>query len=111
MEDCLFCQIINKKIPKDFIYEDEELVVFADIKPSAPVHLLIVPRKHIAKLQDLGDNDVELLGHILLTANKVAKMKNIEKGFKIAINCGPEGGQEVNHLHVHLLGGWRGGVK
>lgn len=111
MEDCIFCQIISGKIPTDFIYKDEKLVVFMDIKPSAPVHLLIVTRKHIAKLQDLGDNDGELLGHILLTANKVAKMKNIEKGFKIAINCGPEGGQEVAHLHVHLLGGWRGGVK
>ena len=111
MKNCIFCQIISGKISTDFIYEDEKLVVFADIKPSSPVHLLIVPRKHIAKLQDLGDNDGELLGHILLTANKVAKMKNIEKGFKIMINCGSRGGQKVLHLHVHLLGGWRGGVK
>ena len=111
MENCIFCQIISGKIPTDFVYDDKKLVVFTDIIPSAPVHLLIVPREHIAKLQDLGDNNKELLGHILLTANKVAKMKNIEKGFKIVINCGSGGGQEVPHLHVHLLGGWRGGVK
>lgn len=111
MNDCIFCKIIKGEIPKDFIYEDKKVVVFADIKPSAPVHLLIIPKKHIAKLQDLGDNSKELLGHILLTANKVAEMKNIKKGFKIVINCGPDGGQKVPHLHVHLLGGWRGGVK
>lgn len=111
MENCIFCKIIKGEIPTDFIYEDEKVVVFNDINPAAPVHLLIIPRKHIDKLQDLGDNDKELLGHLLLTANKVAKMKNIEKGFKVTINCGPKGGQKVPHLHVHLLGGWRGGVK
>lgn len=110
MADCLFCQIIKGEIPTKFIYQDEQIVAFRDINPKAPVHILIVPKKHIEKLQDIGDNDTELLGRLILTAKKIAFQEKIQEGFKIIINCGQSGGQKIFHLHVHLLGGWEGGV-
>jgi len=110
MTDCLFCKIIKGEIPTEFVYQDKDVVAFRDINPKAPVHILIVPKKHIAKLQDISDNDKEVLGQLLLAAKKIASQEKIEQGFKIVINCGQKGGQEIFHLHVHLLGGWGGGV-
>ena len=117
MADCLFCKIIKGEMPTEFLYQDKEVVAFRDINPKAPVHILIIPKKHIEKLQDIGDNEKELLGQLLLIAKKIAFQEKIDEGFKIVINCGEKSGQEVFHLHVHLLAwpagrqdGWKGGV-
>ena len=110
MADCLFCRIVKGEIPTEFIYQDEEVVAFRDITPAAPVHILVIPKKHIEKLQDMSDNEGELLGKLILTAKKIAVQEKIGQGFKVIINCGREGGQKIFHLHVHLLGGWEGGV-
>lgn len=107
MADCLFCKIAQKKIPSEIVYEDEEIFAFNDTNPSAPVHILIIPKKHIEKLQDMSDNDKELLGKILLKIKEIAKDKKIDKGYKVQINCGEDGGQLVPHLHFHLLGGFK----
>lgn len=107
MEDCIFCKIINKEIPTDFLFENERIVAFADIKPSAPVHILIIPKKHISSVEEVGEEDKELLGELFLVAKKIAKEKGLNKnGYKLAVNVGKGGGQEVFHLHLHLLGGW-----
>ncbi len=108
MSDCVFCQIIKRKIPAKFLYQDEKIVAFRDINPKAPVHILIVTKKHIEKLQNVGDNEKELLGQILLVVQKIAKQEKIDKvGYKVVINCGKGGGQVIPHLHFHLLGGWK----
>jgi len=104
--DCIFCKIINKEIPAEIVFEDEKIVVFKDIKPKSPVHLLIVPRKHIASVEELEERDKELVGYLFLTAKKMAKEAEInESGYKLSVNVGEGGGQEVFHLHLHLLGG------
>ena len=106
MTDCLFCKIIKREIPSDIIYEDDDTVVFADIKPSAPVHFLVVPRRHIGTLADMTAEDTLLAGKLIQTANRVARDKGIaDAGYRIVINSGLEAGQEVNHLHLHILGG------
>jgi histidine triad (HIT) family protein len=110
MADCLFCQIAKGEIPANIVYQDEQIVAFKDLHPIAPVHILVVPKKHIEKLQDMSDNEDELLGKLILAAKKIAVQEKIDRGFKIIINCGREGGQKIFHLHVHLLGGWEGGV-
>jgi histidine triad (HIT) family protein len=106
MEDCIFCQIINGVIPSTRVYADEQVYAFRDAHPQAPVHVLIVPRKHYASLNELTQLDQILLGHMLLTAKKVAQLEGIpERGYREVINTGPEGGQVVRHLHMHVLGG------
>ena len=106
--DCIFCQIASGKIPSDIVYQDEELIAFRDINPQAPVHLIIIPRKHIPSLAYLSQADSSLLGHMVAVANQLAKGEGVaEKGYRLAINCGEEGGQLVPHLHLHLLGGRR----
>ncbi len=107
MADCLFCRIAQKKIPAAIVYEDEDIIAFNDLKPKAPVHILIIPKKHIEKLQDIEDNDKELLGKIILVIKKIAKEKQISKAYKVQINCGKNAGQLVPHLHFHLLGGFK----
>ena len=110
MTDCLFCRIINKEIPSRLVYEDEKVLAFEDIKPQAPAHILIIPKKHLASLKEADENDQNLLGYLLLTARKIAQDKGLaESGFRLVINSGPDSGQEVYHLHVHLLGGRRFG--
>ena len=105
-EDCLFCKIIEGEIDSDIVYEDERVIAFKDIEPQAPVHFLIVPRKHIATLLDLEEEDNELIGHIYQVANQLAEEEGIaEDGFQIISNCGEAGGQSVFHIHYHLLGG------
>lgn len=106
MSDCIFCKIIKKEIPAKIIYEDDNVIAFEDINPQAPVHLLIVPRKHIPTLLDLTPEDNQLIGHILLTANNLAKNKGISvSGFRTVFNCNKDAGQAVYHIHLHILGG------
>jgi histidine triad (HIT) family protein len=104
--DCVFCKIIAREIPAEILYQDDEVIAFPDINPSAPVHLLIIPRKHIPSLLQLKKADIPLIGHMAEVASRLAKEKGIaESGYRIVINSGKEGGQVVPHLHMHLLGG------
>jgi histidine triad (HIT) family protein len=106
MSDCLFCGIVEKRIKGNVLYEDSSVVAFKDINPKAPVHILIIPRKHIATLSDLGRADREIVGHIFLVATKLAQEQGIaQTGFRIVVNAGADAGQTVFHLHFHLLGG------
>ncbi|GAB4420408.1 MAG: histidine triad nucleotide-binding protein [Thermodesulfovibrionales bacterium] len=108
MTDCIFCKIIEKKIPARIVYEDELSIAFEDINPQAPVHTLVIPRKHIPTLLDIKEEDNNLVSHLLKIANKVAIDKGIaERGFRIVTNCNPESGQTVYHIHLHILGGRR----
>ena len=102
MEDCIFCNIINKETPTEIVYEDGGIMVFPDIRPKAPVHFLLVPKKHIPSLQEAKESDMQLMGKLLLSAQKVAEQKKIQ-GYKLAMNVGKEGGQEVDHIHLHFL--------
>jgi len=103
---CLFCKIIDRKIPSKFVYEDEHVFAFEDINPQAPVHVLVVPKKHISTMLEAGHDDNELIGRLFQAANKIARDRNIaERGFRLVINCNPEAGQSVYHIHLHLLGG------
>jgi histidine triad (HIT) family protein len=106
VDDCLFCQIIEGEVDTDLVYEDEKVVAFEDIDAQAPVHLLIVPKKHIATLLELKGNDFSLIGHVYSVANKLARENGIaEDGFRVVSNCNEQGGQTVFHIHFHLLGG------
>ena len=106
MEDCIFCQIIAGKMPSEVVYEDDKVYAFRDIKPAAPVHILLIPRKHIATFNDLDAEDGELMSHMPLVLKKLAADHGLaEKGYRILVNCGSDGGQVVYHLHYHLLGG------
>jgi len=111
MQDCLFCQIIKGKLPGKFVYRDTKIVAFYDINPKAPVHVLVLPVKHIKSLQDIKGEDGELMGRLLLAVNKIAKKLGIaQDGYKVIVNNGQASGQLVFHLHVHLLGGWKQSV-
>ena len=104
--DCIFCRIVAGKIPSDILYQDEEVVAFRDINPQAPVHLLVIPKKHIAYLTDLTEEELPLIGHMVKVANQLAKAEGIsEAGYRLVVNCGQQGGQLVPHLHMHILGG------
>jgi len=104
--DCIFCKIAKGEIKSNIVYQDETAVVFPDINPKAPVHLLIIPRKHIESVADLSEGEEKLMGHLVSVANKLAQQQGIlESGYRLVINCGPHGGQMVAHLHIHLLGG------
>jgi histidine triad (HIT) family protein len=108
MSDCIFCKIVQKKIPSRIVYEDEISLAFEDINPQAPVHTLIIPKKHISTLLDIPEDDSGLIGHLFRIANKLAKDKGIaERGYRLVANCNPESGQTVYHIHIHLLGGRR----
>ncbi len=103
--DCLFCKIAVGEIPATKVYEDASCIAFSDIHPQAPVHLLIIPRQHIASLDEVRETYRELLGHLMLVAAELAKQQKLSKGFRVVMNTGVDGGQTVNHLHLHLLGG------
>lgn len=104
--DCLFCKIAQKKIPAKIIYEDDLSVAFEDIAPQAPVHVLVIPKKHIATSLDIRAEDNALIGHLYQIANKLAKEKGIaERGFRVVMNTNREAGQSVWHIHLHVLGG------
>lgn len=102
---CLFCKIIEGSIPSTAVYQDELCYAFADINPQAPVHVLLAPREHIAALADSDEGDQPLLGHLLGAVAEIARAKGLAKGYRVVINNGADGGQTVDHLHVHLLGG------
>lgn len=103
---CVFCQIITGQAPARFVYQDERVVVFHDVRPAAPVHLLIVPVRHIVSLNELEEEDAALLAHMLLLAPRLAEQQGIrEAGYRLVINTGAGGGQTIPHLHLHLLGG------
>lgn len=104
--ECLFCRIIKGEIPAKIIYQDDHVAAFEDINPQAPNHLLVVPQKHIATLNDLHSEDNELIGHMVQTAKMLAKQLNIaDDGYRVVMNCNAGAGQTVFHIHLHLLGG------
>jgi len=105
MSDCIFCKIANGEIPVKPVYQDEEIIAFPDIQPQRPVHILVVPRRHIVSLAEVGAGDEALLGRMLAVANRIAVEQGSPEGFRIIINTGPIGGQEVMHLHMHIVGG------
>uniref|UniRef100_UPI0009B32A58 histidine triad nucleotide-binding protein 2, mitochondrial n=1 Tax=Monopterus albus TaxID=43700 RepID=UPI0009B32A58 len=101
----IFSKVIDKSLPADIIYEDEKCLAFRDISPQAPVHFLVIPRVPIPRLSEAKDDDVELLGHLLIVAKNVAKQESLSKGYRVVINDGKHGSQSVYHLHIHVLGG------
>ena len=104
--DCIFCKIVAGQIPCKKVYEDGQILAFEDIAPKAPVHVLLVPKRHVATLDDTAEGDRDLLGDMTLRAAQIARDRGVEKsGYRVLVNCNPEGGQEVFHLHMHLLGG------
>ncbi len=104
MADCIFCMIAGKQIPTNIAYEDDKIICFHDAEPQAPVHVLIIPKKHIASLDDVTEEDKELLGYILLKVKDIAKELGLENGYRLVSNCGEDAFQTVKHLHFHLLG-------
>lgn len=106
MKDCIFCKIVDKELPADILYEDNNVIVFKDIKPKAPLHILIVPKKHIPSINHLELEDRELVGEMFLSAKKMAKKQGVaETGYRLVFDTGKDAGQTVDHLHLHLLGG------
>lgn len=104
-EKTIFKKIIDKEIPADIVYEDDDCLAFRDINPQAPTHVLVIPRQEIPSLNDLTGDDEKLIGHLFLVAQKLAGQLGLENGYRTVINCGPDGGQSVDHVHLHLLGG------
>lgn len=104
MKDCLFCKIASKEIESELLYEDEEIIAFSDINPVAPIHILIVPKEHIASADDISEENSYLIGKIFLVAKELAKELALENGYRIVNNCKEDGGQSVDHIHFHLLG-------
>ena len=112
MEDCLFCKIANKEIPSSIVYEDEEILAFKDINPAAPVHILIIPKKHLDSVKDMTKEDEALIGRIFTVINQIAKEQGVaDTGYRIITNSGKDSGQEVMHLHFHLIAGKELGAK
>lgn len=105
MTDTIFTQIINRQIPADIVYEDDECLAFRDVNPQAPVHILVIPKQPIARLVEAGADHQALLGRLLLTANQVAREQGVGDAFRLVVNNGAEAGQSVFHLHLHILGG------
>ncbi|MCP4105980.1 MAG: histidine triad nucleotide-binding protein [Desulfobacteraceae bacterium] len=106
--DCLFCKIANGETDTEFLYENDNLVVFRDIKPHAPVHILIVPKRHIRSINNLTGSDNEIISEMIMTAKEMAKKESVsESGYKLLFNVEKGGGQVIFHLHLHLFGGWK----
>lgn len=106
MDDCIFCKIVKGEIPSSKVYEDDKVLAFDDIKPVAPVHVVVIPKKHIPTLMDVGANNLECLHAMMAAVPRIAKLKGIdERGFRVMLNCKEEGGQVIFHLHLHVLGG------
>ena len=111
-EDCIFCKIIKGEIPSSKVYEDEEILAFNDINPAAPIHVLVIPKKHIESLAHMEEGDEKIVGKIYKVINEIAEKQRFkEKGYRVIVNCGKDGGQEVGHLHFHLLAGTQFGEK
>lgn len=106
MEDCIFCKIARKEVKSEIVHEDEEIVAFKDINPQAPVHILVIPKRHIPKISKIADEDKDILFRMFKTANEIAQRFGIaERGYRLLINCEREAGQTVFHIHLHVLGG------
>jgi len=106
MENCVFCEIVYGRVSTPILLEDDRIIAFKDIKPVTPVHILVIPKKHIASLEDIEMPDVDLLGHMVNSARELAKQNHLDQsGYRLVINTGPDAGQSVFHLHLHLLGG------
>lgn len=105
MDDCLFCKITRKEIPAKIRFENENFIAFDDINPKAPIHILLIPKKHLHSVAALEDSDQDLIGKMILTAKKIAEENEISNGFRLVFNSGPDSGQEVDHIHLHILGG------
>ncbi len=106
MDNCIFCKIASGEIKSEILYKDDQIAAFKDINPQAPVHILIIPIKHIQKISDLRESETDLIGKMILSANKLAKEQGIaDEGYRLVFNCGKSAGQEVFHIHLHLLGG------
>lgn len=103
--DCLFCKIIEGSVPSEKVYEDDSILCFKDINPTCPVHVLIIPKKHIASLDELQEEDSELIAHMMLKVKEIAKTMGLDNGYRLVINTGEDGLQSVKHLHMHLIGG------
>lgn len=103
--DCVFCKIASNEISSKKVYEDDQIVAFNDLDPQAPVHVLIIPKKHIQSADQIADDDTNIIGKIFMVASKIAKELGLKKGYRIVNNCGEDGGQTVSHLHFHLMGG------
>lgn len=105
-ESCIFCKIIKREVPSKIVFEDNKVVAFEDVRPQAPVHIIVVPKTHIEKLSDITKENANVIERLILAANAIAKEKNIqESGYRVVINCNKDAGQAVFHLHLHLLGG------
>lgn len=106
MSDCIFCKIISGDIPAKVVFEDDRVLAFEDIHPQAPTHILLIPKAHYASLNQVPGDEADLIGHLLMTARRIAGERGIgEEGFRIVLNTGPNSGQDVFHIHFHLLGG------
>ena len=106
MQECIFCKIINRELPAEIVYEDEQILAFKDVNPVAPVHLLLIPKKHISGISDLKEEDAGIMGRMqILAANLAAEMGLVQDGFRLVCNCGRDAGQLVMHIHYHLLSG------
>jgi len=104
MSDCIFCKIVNKEIPAKTVYEDEKIMCFYDVNPQAPVHVLLIPKKHIASMNDVTGDDDGLMGHMVIKIKEIAETLELEKGYRVVNNCGEDGLQQVLHFHWHILG-------
>lgn len=112
MEDCLFCKIIKGDIPSNKVYEDDEILAFYDINPATPIHILVIPKKHITSLAHLEDGDEKIIGKIYKVIDRISEEKGFkQEGYRVIVNCGKNGGQEVMHLHFHILAGTKLGEK
>ncbi len=111
-ENCLFCRIIKGEIPSSKVYEDEDVLAFKDINPAAPIHVLVIPKKHIPSLAEMEDGDEKIISKIYKIINEIAEKHGFKQnGYRVIVNCGKDGGQEVGHLHFHLLAGKQLGEK
>lgn len=104
---CIFCAIIRKEKPADIVYENDDVIAFLDIHPKAPVHILIAPKKHIPSMKDIEEDDRSSIAEMLFSSKKIARDQKIDDGYKLVFNVGRKGGQVIDHLHAHLLGGWK----
>jgi histidine triad (HIT) family protein len=110
-DECLFCRIVARRSPAEIEYEDDVVLAFRDIYPKAPIHCLIVPKRHVASIMAMEPDDAEVLGRCLLAARRIGERRGLsERGYRLTVNCGPEGGQQVYHVHVHFLAGRRSGA-
>ncbi|MCL2436815.1 MAG: histidine triad nucleotide-binding protein [Clostridiales bacterium] len=104
MSDCIFCKIVNKEIPANIVYEDDQILCFHDVSPQAPVHVLLIPKKRIVSMDDVQEEDKELMGHMMVKIKEIAQILGLENGYRVVNNCGEHGMQTVGHIHFHILG-------